>query len=1119
MKKRGDVIALFLSLLLVLFPLSIADSWAVSTGAIRNVQISGSDQIPSVTRVTDQRAITAEVKIGDDSSIEPSQLLFNSLPFSSCAPAADGFFVCQYIDIFPQVIPSGQQGVSIKLKDDEGTVLATRAASYMRDDTPPVISAATFSSTELSGGEFNITVNVQDVTQSGFSDLCSGLESIRLYVDNILVDAIPVQNNPCSFSGGLSRSAASLGSPGQKVVCVSARDRFGLETAPAQRKCSTITFDPVGLQIDSGSLLAYEGTKLREFVRTNVAYTLKFTVNITDPDGNIVEASRVRADFRGLGNSLGDRQANSCIAANDIFSCTWTNIPVKLTSETSGTVVITAQDVVGNSAQITATPFSIDDEVPQMTAMQTHNVGEDGSFFLGKTDNQIVAFITESGSGLDASKMRLSSSVFNDKATECFSNGCYWNFSLSGGASGQKIKFTASGTDMAGNLLTGTTEQQFVIDRTDPSFNGTMIFLNQDGRNESFLREEDTLTIIAFVEEEHSSIRAVANLSDATGLEAVEAACQEDFDPFAEPSEESEEPEEESEDTGLWTCLWTDVGPLIADNSARIQLEFIDAAGNKDKESRTLRISEKASSREEFWQGYKVVSQSPEKFSRELVGVAPMSMFMTLDLIPAPKYADAQLTVKAFEPQSCFDELGLVGGMEVVASGVSGNAKKQLVRFDTNPISPLDEDGSPISELEIECSFSVITKLGNKLSSPEILTSNMTVGFYDLPTGILGDNVVEEIERIKEDVGGIEGAIADIKRVVQFVEALCGLISTYTAIIGSLATISDSLKCLDIVSFGSGCATGASIGTKAIYGEGTTQKLWQQVLSWTCAVSSCTVYEKIAGAAWGEAGSKAYEEWMGPNGWLRNPIGRKIGDISTDPKCTKDPKECAQLGYTVHTTTFQNSSGGTQSSEIKLPLNQLQLFNDQQIRASLPLSLMFGCFPGMVDYFVKLRENKCEKALCLRDQVAGGAPIEFCEKRYSYMNCKVVQGNWVALIPFQTLSNTVSTVLAPFASIKQGGLKNVAFIGTSVSSLACMALCQSCGACGGVCTACTALKLYPTLTSMLSTIKPLFTSEYWDAFITPKDQACGRLLGEIEEEPEESEEPEDDAEVAGDDKQ
>jgi hypothetical protein len=78
---------------------------------------------------------------------------------------------------------------------------------------------------------------------------------------------------------------------------------------------------------------------------------------------------------------------------------------------------------------------------------------------------------------------------------------------------------------------------------------------------------------------------------------------------------------------------------------------------------------------------------------------------------------------------------------------------------------------------------------------------------------------------------------------------------------------------------------------------------------------------------------------------------------------------------------------------------------------SVVWSIIGLCLPGVLRNLNKLRQIECQRALCLKKDVAQGIPVWMCEEVYHFQLCKYILGELFNTIPFtQVISNYMGQV-------------------------------------------------------------------------------------------------------------
>lgn len=470
-----------------------------------NVVAQGEDAIPGFRRTND----TTTINVYADSDIV--RLLGSSGAIDlSCAPAASGGYTCSYS--FPRSY-QGSGTYTLRLEQQDGTP-PTTTASYVVDGTPPRFTGVRF--TQL-GGSISVSYDVEE-RSSATGSACSGLEQVRLLVNDNVVATDAVDAYPCDHSGLLTAPVPGLDGP-TKIRLV-AIDRLGNLGLSAEE---TRTIDTVPPGLPSSFELLRNGvdvTELSTQTSVDVRVTLRFTVAETALDEVRVDASQLTSDatliegYRGL--------VATCRPAGGQQECTVPNLKLNPAQETVR-IAITATDRNGNRIAGNAVK-SLTIQNTQPTVTYFGRPDRCATCFLTTGQNTILAEVTAPG-GMRGAGLFFEIDGRTYTAGNCTQTGGAWrctaDISVSGTSGHSKtVRILPQSMDDLGNRVTGALEKAFTIDTEAPRL------LSQPVADTACPVAGQTLTITLRASDRLSpTLTLSANSSEVTDRDAVSVAC------------------------------------------------------------------------------------------------------------------------------------------------------------------------------------------------------------------------------------------------------------------------------------------------------------------------------------------------------------------------------------------------------------------------------------------------------------------------------------------------------------------------------------------------------------------------------------------------------------------
>jgi hypothetical protein len=905
---------------------------------ISKVWIYGDDEINGVVRASgDTLHVRAEIQ---QAGVTPNQVMFNLEQFQNCSTQF-GLSYCTYT----KLLPSLTGGQSFTIKYDVYTFGTPQFGFYI-DNTAPEIKTLTITPMIIGTGNLTINYDARDYYASISTAACSGIKEIKIFENDELKKTISLNTSKCIYANLTAYDPEGTADfEDNSTICLQAVDRFDFESA---KKCQTIRVDNKAPEI--GQPYIVQNSIRQDFLKSGYQ-AFEIWTNSSDTD---IETALLSSTALGLNNKTG-----TC--SNRI--CKWTSISKTISNATTAfdsEIILT--DSLGNSNTLTSTiPIIKDDVAPVIESVKSNHIDKEGINYLGKEKNIVTATITEETSGITVSNVKADFTpigMTKISPNECTSSGstwyCEWNNiePLTTGTKG--IVVTAS--DNAGNQAKSLTESMTIDTDAPIVHENETIIINQKGLD--FYQVGDNLQITVNITDYKSGVDEIKSFLNLSGI----------------TTDEINYPTCTSDGNSTYTCVFEAKSILGPEQGVDLKFRIYDIAGNYADYETTIDIREAIEGEADYWR-LEVKENMPKEIDRQTTAMATQRMYFKLKL--TPKTSSSAQTM-LMEITDCGPQSAVQDYMAETPSLMND------ARGSTEPWMKitLAQRSIDVDNLKFTCKMSIVSKVGDKISQPEIETFNVTIPLYNMPLGELSDNVYEKIDEVKNS-GLVQAEwIRTFEKIFKYIKSTCATIGALSGVLGVLDTAGvltswteSSVVLAWIGEIVDAYSTGAHVGTAAI----------GYIIEWGCAAGECRLWEKI----FEKAGFKTSESF-----WT---------------------KALATVMAPGSKASFLGQIGG-------------KYMNEQD---SLMLSVLTLCPYGIFYNLQKARNIDCKYIQCLRDEVPQGKPIFVCDYMRAYDWCLYVKGWWWELVPFVGFGRAIYRAL-------QEILKDPISLGLTIPALSCL---------------------------------------------------------------------------------
>ncbi|MBT7902950.1 hypothetical protein HN587_03730 [Candidatus Woesearchaeota archaeon] len=940
------------------------------------------------------------------------------------------------------------------------------------------------------------TFDIEDKSCVGpaCSGKCSGVKELRFNVDGNTIAINTTFDDKCKQIGEINLPIAVQGTE-TKHICMELTDNIGIVSKPI---CHDIELDKTPPNVEQLIFIDSNGNTITSS-NGQVIENAALIINISEDKG--LNGTLV-ADLTGINPSPAYAQFYKeftnfiCIQPTEgIYQCRTPQVlVVQMLPEQKGlNLQFSVTDINGNLMNKSKTyPIEFDNTPPQLAKIIGFYEDEKGVPWINKTGNDISAVFTETGSGLDNKYIYADFSTFGQQELEwgtgniliphsCESGWtCTWkNIQVNSNAkSGDAITitFVNPSRDDAGNFLeTPTTVSRvFKFDEDSSeiinhSIEGIglygsysdLVLPGYEGHSVIVSGDKVLLTVNVT---DHTPVIAYANFSSLmedgqTNMahHSVEGNCE-------EVGVENNQ--------RLFSCEWesdaTMKRPATVDPlDTVIGVKFIDGLEHvleEDLDVVVLGVEDNETP--DYWMMDELTyedSVSPQYLDRFAWSISIPQTF-NKKIITSRYGSSVKMATFEFDPNSCegegseylmYDE---DGNFRVLPMGYDpdisdGITDIFLAEFNPSHVPPsLIEGDNDTGEVVYEgfnftCQASIVSIVNNRaITAPEIENITFQIKAMNNP---IGSNLGNVKKQIQDDVDWVTtgwwDAVKWIKIITDYLRFACDMVDTLNTVMGVLAAV--------------GMVEGAA----------------------------CATYQTFCSAA-GENSKETEKVKVEKNNMLKDVImacalfisckmvdEKSIDETPCETWCKIQKAFATWRTYVVDLLNVQISSGPLWGERLAGKENRDFTLYDASTfdpYKSMFASAMTGCLPGIFYNLEKLRQIRCRKIICMKQDVAYGVgTVSGCDLEFRTATCTFWWGQALNTIPYvqmldQLMGQIESLILNPFNGI---GL---------IIDYACSAKCAA-GDTSGICAACSGLEYANTLLSIVDTFVGI--GDRWDA--------------------------------------
>jgi hypothetical protein len=994
-------IASFMVALIICIPIYSSSVLAMRQG-LQYGSVYGSDNVNGVYKQYEEITIDVTARFPDGRVIEPSDVLLfysvtsglgDGVPFDSCTPLENEWYECSY-------------SMSANFQEDEKKFYLRLYNNTLDANSPVIPPSVTlvgyydnvlptvdFSVNPSGGnsGQIRLAYNVYDRADIGTDDKCSGLSRLEIYSTDKteIVRSIPLGTDvhDCMRDGPdivfNIDDIVDNSIDGERIVDITLKAYDNLDGYSEEVR--SFSYDRAGPTVDETSLsiVGVDGEEVSYVGASSVDVIVSFMVTSNDLDD-----SSVMGDLSGINinspSSYSDVSASCTRAPDGGFGCIFNpriDLDMELSSSTSVVVSITMEDLYGNTNTVDLSKDIIyDGDGPEVTSIVTGRVSGDVNY-VNESSNTFIVQLTESGIGIDSddilldlSGIGLGSSVAAD---ECDSSGstftCYWNGidPASSVDDGDKT-IIVSGSDKAGNPVTGSVSGAVKLDTRAPSITGSSVDVIGGGGEEAIegiIRTGDSLDITLTVTEANPLGDKFADFSDfVVDEESVSGEC--------------------SSSTGGFDCVFSssaiDVPGYISSN---VDFSISDAAGNtRHYSEENIEVLENDDAESiNYW--ISNVDCSPKLVDRQVTDLISTRVYCAISLSPVG--ADQETLSIDFNYEDCTnvenDSLAFVSDIQMV------NAD----RGSTEPYLSIDliKGEMTTDKLSFICPIFITSKAGNKVTAnQEEDLIKVDINFYNNPLGEFGQNVQDRINDAKDDAfGGIWKIIGLLKTVMHWATLACNALQTMQKF-----TLLFNLKTDGITT-----AHIATIGTpvEELLGPAKAGMCKAEGKFKQASEKSYAMFDKQCKFINCQTSPKAPSGEGGGGTGIFSTISDRVGSWNFNGNELLG-KAAIGGGAMSSLLSVTQTGGGSGTIEEYFGKQPYQYMNAKD---NLLVALLLGCIPGIINGLDKYRQILCLYADCLENNAVNNVPVKICDDQKKYATCKYIYGEIFAVLPHSAL--------------------------------------------------------------------------------------------------------------------
>ncbi len=742
---RKKIRASFMIFLILFIPFY---SSSVLAHDIEKAEVFGVDNIEGFRRQRDLTYVSATIIKDQEKELNARDVFFNDMRFSTCIDHQDKIKCLIGIELNTMEPKTYSYKVSVR---EEGEEISSYNGVYVVDAEPPKIESVETHPKIIAPGEFTLKYTIADYAYGNKPG--SGIKRIVIFKDDLsksenIAKEITFDERVYRHSGEAALNTQSFKSDsGPPRVCIAAYDNLKQYSG---MRCIFLNIDetPPNILKETLKITDSDGNEIGYIPPEPLKIDISIDIEEISIDKVTADLSQLNPDAQGYSN----RAAECSEKSPGIWACTWKGIVLNLRDSGDVNIVVKAADVAGNEAEETISyTFDLDNHPPVVLSIESDKGEYEGNKYLG-IRNDIILRIEERGSGLNKGNFWILVGNNKIRADRCVEQDqswvCRWDNLVLRGLRGDSLRINVAyeSRDDVGNFIDperSITSQEFLLDLHPPRL--TEKIQIKSIRDEREYAEDEILA------GDRLHIRAV--LSEKTSLEA-----------FADLSAIGFGTKEEGSCTRnetTYICEWQTDEIKLGPVDSSLRFEFIDFVGNTLSTSvpiKVLGVYEGESPN--FWE-IASYDKMPEAIDRQTTELISHKSFVHVFLKPRNPSA----RIESIDLQ-CDGHMNYI--QDYSLTNTQGN--------DPYIEITLNQMRMPNSSLSLECSFYIISRVGNYITRhPEIEKLDFTIDFYNMPLGELSQSVRKKIEDAQDSWLVKQEWLDAAQGILKIAETICSL--------------------------------------------------------------------------------------------------------------------------------------------------------------------------------------------------------------------------------------------------------------------------------------------------------------------------------------------------------
>jgi hypothetical protein len=399
--RKLQLIALFMSMLIITMPICFADSLQITS-------ISGKDGIwkdPNAYMAKkDYLIVVVEAQRDDGAAVTPASIKIKigagdfEEEFDKCTLISGTKYNCTY-RVDERTWTGGLTNAEIRCYN---MVCEPKSVGLIVDDLGP--TAQFLDKPVQQGLNVSLQYSITDLAYTGAkTSYCTGIKKVEFYDGTTLIYTKNIDTEDCF----IPQQSASffMGGTGSKTITIKAYDLLRNAGQPAESESFTLDHEEPEIVVGS-FMLSYDGVKINRISSSGM--TLSAEVTLKSDNGILDDLAY--ADFSALSTDASMKNVTGvCSRAGLLYTCEWGNLNINKAGDASR-VKIYASDDIGNLmiASPSPSPVSIESTAPALhgtdfilikNGKKLLGVSEDGDFA------DVYANFTDMYPGVDTDKV------------------------------------------------------------------------------------------------------------------------------------------------------------------------------------------------------------------------------------------------------------------------------------------------------------------------------------------------------------------------------------------------------------------------------------------------------------------------------------------------------------------------------------------------------------------------------------------------------------------------------------------------------------------------------------------------------------------------------------------